>query len=195
VHFTFTTDENKNLYFTIFDLQQNNDQFPVETNPENITFGNKHIIQNILNDDTLFNCNKTERIQNEKRKRHNNPNYLNQEENKNSNNASERKYSTKSQKQKYKQNYLGNKKEKMESRLLFIYPQSHLDKKDTNCINLHENKNTPSEKRKLCHDKNRKTELQKERSKRYRQKNAEKIKEKKKIYHNNFNITKNKRTI
>jgi hypothetical protein len=79
VHFTFTTDETyKNSY--LFNHEQSNDcQFKVESIPNNSTFDNNHFLQNTLNDDKLFNCNKIEILQNRKRKRRNNQNYLNEE--------------------------------------------------------------------------------------------------------------------
>jgi hypothetical protein len=121
----------------------------MDPTPNNSTFGNKNFLENILNDNNLFNCNKTESIQNRKRKRYKDQNYFNQD-NKTIKNASQQGFDdTKSEKTKDKQNYSENKKDKMES-ILNIFP--NLNKNDKILINFNENENMRSEKRKRSQD-------------------------------------------
>jgi hypothetical protein len=182
MHFTFTSNDNKKPYqSTIFNPEQSSDrQFEVEPTPVNNTFGNVHIFQNnMLNRDNFFNSNKSESIQNRKRKRFNNQTCLAQKDNKNLNNVSQQEYITKSQNQEDKQNYAEINQEKMEI-VQNIFPK--LKKKDKNLINLNENENVRSEKRKRSQnitsleeydaEKKRKNEYYKH----YREKNADKIK-------------------
>jgi hypothetical protein len=154
VHLTFTTDANKNPHFTISDLQQNNHRkFTPKPTFYNSMIGSENgSVQNMFKHDDSFNCSESERNQNRKRKRHNKQTCLAQEDNEKDTNKSKKEYDTKSQAQYAKDNqhnYTENKKDKLES-VPYIF--SNFNKKDENFINLNENKNTGSAKRKRFHN-------------------------------------------
>jgi hypothetical protein len=169
VHFTFTTDDNKNLYFRVLDLEQKSqNQFALEPS----TFVNESVVQNTFKNDNLLNYNETENIENRKRKRLNKQNRLAQEDNQKYQNESGQEYDSKFQKLLEEDNQQNSAENNKAAFKIFF---SNLMKNDENSMR--------NEKRKRSHnttyfeENEEQKKRKKEYHKKYREQNSDRIKE------------------